>query len=128
VRAAVTEACLLRLPDVAKLSPRTLGIDEHRFRSVRYFQDPESKSWTRFEPWMTTIVDLDTGQVLGVVDGRDHKGVGDLALRPPASVAAGRAGRGDRPLGRVPESLEEAASPPPSRWITFIWSPWPTRP
>jgi hypothetical protein len=24
-------------------------------------------------PWMTTIVDLDTGQVLGVVDGRDHK-------------------------------------------------------
>ena len=26
---------------------------------------------------MSTIVDLDTGQVLGVVDGRDHKGVGD---------------------------------------------------
>jgi hypothetical protein len=35
VRAAVTEACLLKLPDVDKLSPRMLGIDEHRFRSVR---------------------------------------------------------------------------------------------
>jgi transposase len=83
VRAAVTEACLLRLPDVDKLSPRMLGIDEHRFRSVRYFQDPTSKAWTRFEPWMTTIVDLDTGQVLGVVDGRDHKGVGDWLFARP---------------------------------------------
>ena len=68
---------------VDKLSPRVLGIDEHRFRSVRYFQDPGTKAWTRFEPWMTTIVDLDTGQVLGVVDGRDHKGVGDWLLARP---------------------------------------------
>ncbi|MEO5315806.1 transposase [Pseudarthrobacter sp. CC12] len=66
-----------------KLSPRMLGIDEHRFRSVRYFQDSASKVWTRFEPWMTTIVDLDTGQVLGVVDGRDHKGVGDWLFARP---------------------------------------------
>jgi hypothetical protein len=43
VRAALNEACLLRLPDVDKLSPRMLGNDEHRFRSVRYFQDPEVK-------------------------------------------------------------------------------------
>ncbi|WP_430910048.1 transposase [Paenarthrobacter ureafaciens] len=83
VRAAVTEAYLLKLPDVDKLSPRMLGIDEHRFRSVRYFQDPGTKTWTRFEPWMTTIVDLDTGQVLGVVDGRDHKGVGDWLFARP---------------------------------------------
>jgi hypothetical protein len=34
---------------------------------------------------MTTIVDLETGQVLGVVDGRDHKGVGEwLFARPLA--------------------------------------------
>ena len=33
--------------------------------------------------WMTTIVDLDTGQVLGVVDGRDHKGVGDWLFARP---------------------------------------------
>lgn len=83
VRAALNEACLLRLPDVDNLSPRMLGIDEHRFRSVRYFQDPSTKAWTRFEPWMTTIVDLDTGQVLGVVDGRDHKGVGDWLFARP---------------------------------------------
>jgi hypothetical protein len=66
---------------VDKLSPRMLGIDEHRFRSVRYFQDPSTKAWTRFEPWMTTIVD--TGQVLGVVDGSDHKGVGDWLFARP---------------------------------------------
>jgi transposase len=83
VRAAVNEACLLTLPDVDELSPRMLGIDEHRFRSVRYFQDPASKTWTRYEPWMTTIVDLDTGQVLGVVDGRNHKGVGDWLFARP---------------------------------------------
>ncbi|BCW73491.1 hypothetical protein NicSoilB8_45350 (plasmid) [Arthrobacter sp. NicSoilB8] len=50
VRAALTEACLLTLPDVDELSPRMLGIDEHRFRSVRYFRDPESSSWIRHEP------------------------------------------------------------------------------
>ncbi|WP_052690487.1 transposase [Pseudarthrobacter chlorophenolicus] len=32
---------------------------------------------------MTTIVDLETGQVLGVVDGRDHKGVGDWLFARP---------------------------------------------
>jgi transposase len=63
--------------------PRMLGIDEHRFRSVQFFKDPETKAWTRFEPWMTTIVDLDTGQVLGVVDGRDHKGVGEWLFARP---------------------------------------------
>jgi hypothetical protein len=83
VRAALNEACLLRLPDVDKLSPRMLGIDEQRFRSVRFFQDPATKAWTRFEPWMTTIVDLDTGQVLGVVDGRDDNGVGDWLFARP---------------------------------------------
>ena len=42
VRAALTEACLLTLPDVDELRPRMLGIDEHRFRSVRFFRDPGS--------------------------------------------------------------------------------------
>jgi transposase len=32
---------------------------------------------------MTTIVDLDTGQSLGIVDGRDHKGVGDWLFARP---------------------------------------------
>ncbi|MBU8867786.1 transposase [Paenarthrobacter sp. MMS21-TAE1-1] len=84
VRAAAAEAYLLKLPDVDALSPRMLGIDEHRFRSVRYFQEPGTKTWTRFEPWMTTIVYLDTGQVLGgMVDGRDHKGIGDWPFARP---------------------------------------------
>lgn len=73
----------LRLPDVDLLTPRMLGIDEHRYRSVRFFQDPGTKAWTRYEPWMTTIVDLDTGQVLGIVDGRDHKGVGEWLFARP---------------------------------------------
>jgi hypothetical protein len=56
---------------------------------------------------MTTIVDLDAGQVLGVVDGRDHKGVGGLALRAAPSLAPGRAGRRHRPLrnGSRPKTL-----------------------
>lgn len=83
VRAALNEACLLKLPDVDALSPRMLGIDEHRFRSVRYFQDPATQAWTRLEPWMITIVDLDTGQILNVVDGRDHQGVGDWLFARP---------------------------------------------
>lgn len=91
VRAALNEASLLTLPDVDGLNPRMLGIDEHRFRSVRYFRNPDSGSWTRYEPWMTAIVDLDTGQVLGVVDGRDQKGVGEgLFARPLAWRLAGQ--------------------------------------
>ena len=53
---------------------RRLGIDEHRYRSVRYCRDPAG-GWHRYEPWMTTFVDADTGRVLGVVDGRDSAGV-----------------------------------------------------
>lgn len=67
VRVALTEACVLTLPDVDELRPRMLGIDEHRFRSVRYFPDPGSSSWIWHEPCMTTIVDMDTGQRLHLV-------------------------------------------------------------
>src|SRR5665647_3378716 len=68
-------AALLVLADVDQLRVTRLGIDEHRYRSVRYWRD-EGGTWHRFEPWMSTIVDVDTGQVLGVVDGRDSVGVG----------------------------------------------------
>ena len=34
---------------------------------------------------MSTIVDLDTGQILGIVDGRESTGIGDwLKARPVA--------------------------------------------
>jgi hypothetical protein len=81
VQQVIGEAAL-GVPDVDLLAPR-MSIHEHRYRSVRFFQDPGTKAWTQYEPWMTTIVDLDTGQVLGIVDGRDHKGVGDWLFARP---------------------------------------------
>lgn len=79
------DAAVATLPDVDALAPKRLGIDEHRYRSVRFFRTDESSPWMRVEPWMTTIVDLDTGQVLGIVDGRDSTGVGEwLFARPLA--------------------------------------------
>lgn len=54
---------------------RHLGIDGHRYRRVRFFRDPDTAKWCRYEPWMTSMVDLDTGVVLGVVDGRASAGV-----------------------------------------------------
>ena len=51
-----------------------LGIDEHRFRTVRWYRD-DAGAWQRIEPWMTTFVDLASGQVVGVVDGRDSAAV-----------------------------------------------------
>lgn len=88
VQTALNNAALT-LPDIDQLAPRMLGIDEHRYRSVRFFQDPRTKAWKRYEPWMTTIVDLDTGQVLGIVDGRDSKGVGDWLFARPLSWRLG---------------------------------------
>ena len=52
----------------------SLGIDEHRFRTVRWYKD-EHDTWRRVEPWMTTFTNLATGQVIGVVDGRDSAAV-----------------------------------------------------
>ena len=52
----------------------SLGIDEHRFRTVRWYRD-EHDTWRRVEPWMTTFTNLGTGQVVGVVDGRDSAAV-----------------------------------------------------
>jgi transposase len=76
------------LTDPDDVLVRRLGVDEHRYRSVRYFREPDG-SWRRYEPWMTTLVDADTGRVLGVVDGRDSAGVGAwLAARSSAWRAA----------------------------------------
>jgi transposase len=49
---------------------RRLGIDEHRFRNVRYLRDPETQAVTRVEPWSIVFTDLDTGALLDVIDGR----------------------------------------------------------
>ncbi|GAA6528026.1 hypothetical protein IDVR_38300 [Intrasporangium sp. DVR] len=61
---------------------RRLGIDEHRFRRVRYTRD-EHGTVTRDEPWSIVFTDLDTGAILDVVDGRRGKAVTTwLAVRP----------------------------------------------
>ena len=76
------------LTDPDDVLVRRLGVDEHRYRSVRFFRDGNG-DWRRYEPWMTTLVDTDTGRVLGVVDGRNSAGVGAwLAARSPAWRAA----------------------------------------
>jgi len=74
----MVNAAALVLADPDTVPVRRLGVDEHRYRSVRYFREPDGATgyrWRRFEPWMSTIVDADTGRVLGVVDGRDSAGV-----------------------------------------------------
>lgn len=83
VQAAISAVAVL-LPGVDEQVVRRLGVDEHRYRSVRWFREQDG-SWRRFEPWMSTFVDLDTGTELGVVDGRDSRCVGDwLKARDPA--------------------------------------------
>jgi hypothetical protein len=129
VRAALNEACLLTLPDVDELSPRMLGIDEHRFRSVRFFRDPQSTAWIRQEPWMTTIVDLDTGQVLGVVDGRGHKGVGDWLFARPLDWRLGASKSWpSTPRPRSAKRYGCGSHAPQSPSIISTSSPWATRP
>jgi len=61
---ATVNAAVVLLPAVDDLRVRRLGIDEHRYRSVRWFRDDDGR-WRRVEPWMSTIVNGDCGQVLG---------------------------------------------------------------
>jgi transposase len=48
---------------------RRLGIDEHRFRSVRFVRDPLTGTVRRLEPWSVMLTCLDTGAILDVIDG-----------------------------------------------------------
>jgi transposase len=74
VRAVVT-AAVATLPEVDQIRVRLLlGVDEHRFRTERFFRD-DSGAWRRVEPWLTMFVNLQTGQVIGVVGGRDSTAV-----------------------------------------------------
>jgi transposase len=83
VQATINAAAVL-LPNINELYVCRLGIDEHRYRRVRWFRD-ETGGWRRVEPWMSTIVNADCGQVLGIVDGRDSASVAAwLATRSQA--------------------------------------------
>jgi transposase len=81
---AVLDVAVVRLADPDTQLVRHLGVDEHRYRSVRFFREADG-SWRRYEPWMSTFVDACGGAVLGVVDGRDSAAVADwLKARSPA--------------------------------------------
>ncbi len=71
----VLDVAVIRLADPDEHLVRHLGVDEHRYRRVRFFRESDG-SWRRFEPWMSTFVDAGDGAVLGVVDGRDSAAVG----------------------------------------------------
>lgn len=64
-----------QLPDVDKLRRCWSSTSTGSRPSVRFFKDLATGAWKRFEPWMSTIADPDTGPVFSVVDGRDHEGV-----------------------------------------------------
>lgn len=84
VQATINAAAVL-LPNVDELQIRRLGIDEHRYRSVRWYRNDDDGRWRRVEPWMSTIVNVECGQVLGIVDGRDSAAIGGwLAARSQA--------------------------------------------
>lgn len=60
VRALVTDCGLsAAAATVDKLSPRLLGIHEHRFRSVRYFHDPSMKESAWFGEDDEVHLDMD---------------------------------------------------------------------
>jgi transposase len=115
------------LTDPDDVLVRRLGVDEHRYRSVRFFRD-EHGGWRRYEPWMTTLVDADTGRVLGVVDGRDSAGVGawlgarSTAWRQRVKVVA------IDPSAAFRKALREQLPAAALSVDPFTWSSSPTTP
>jgi hypothetical protein len=88
---------------------RALGIDEHRFRSVRWFKD-DAGSWRRVEPWSAGV--HRPGHRCGPGGrGRPRRGRrARLATVSTSLVAAPRAGGRDRPLGGVPGRAASVAA------------------
>ena len=48
---------------------RRLGVDEHRFRRMRFVKLPDGPT-VKIDPWSIVLTDLHSGYVLDVVDGR----------------------------------------------------------
>jgi transposase len=101
------DAAVVELPEVDTLRVRHLGVDEHGFARARFFRD-DTGGWQRVEPWMSTFVSIDTGQVLGIVDGRNSTGLqgwldaaprpGGTGSRSSRSTPPRRSGAPSRPL------------------------------
>jgi transposase len=77
----VTEQIVL---DVDQRLVRRLGVDEHRFRRVRFVLRTTGKMM-RVEPWSIVFTDLDTGTILDIVDGRRGKAVTSWMSQRPES-------------------------------------------
>jgi len=90
-------AAAVALPDVDRLHVTQLRIDEHRYRRVRWFRDPDQGGWRRVEPWMS--VPGQRGIRSGVGCGRRPRQCHRRGLaRPPVTgVARPDPDRGDRP-------------------------------
>jgi hypothetical protein len=69
-------AAAVLLPNVDELHVRRLGIDEHRYRRVRWFRE-ESGGWRRVEPWMTSMSTPTAARSSG----------SSMAATPPPSAA-----------------------------------------
>jgi hypothetical protein len=67
VQGLVTAGALLQT-DSDTIELRRLGINEHRYRSLRLYRQTDGTggwTWHRHEPWKSTLVDANPGQVLG---------------------------------------------------------------
>lgn len=62
-------ATVTAVHDPDRVPVRRLGVDEHRFRSMRFVKLTDGPT-VKIDPWSIVFTDLDTGAVLDVVDGR----------------------------------------------------------
>jgi len=62
-------ATVTAVHDPDAVAVRRLGLDEHRFRSLRFVKLADGPT-VKIDPWSIVFTDLDTGSVLDVVDGR----------------------------------------------------------
>lgn len=65
----LAKATVEAVHDVDSTPVARLGVDEHRFRRVRYVKTAQG-STVKVDPWSVVLTDLDTSQVLDVVSGR----------------------------------------------------------
>lgn len=66
---SLVSATVSAVHDPDTVAVRRLGVDEHRFRSMRFVKLDNGPT-VKIDPWSIMFTDLDTGCVLDVVDGR----------------------------------------------------------
>ena len=66
---SMVTATVTAVHDPDTVAVRRLGVDEHRFRAMRFVKLADGAT-VKIDPWSIMFTDLDTGAVLDVVDGR----------------------------------------------------------